>query len=81
MIDADTLRNRNQDQISCLHWLGQSDVIKASILARIRKCFGITNHAATPEAEAKAVLRMGSTLMPHHNVTRAEVFGQRGDNI
>jgi hypothetical protein len=52
---------------------------EARILARIRKCFAIANHAGTPETEAKAALRMGSKLMSQYNVTQAEAFEQSND--
>jgi hypothetical protein len=47
---------------------------EARILARIRKCLAVANHAGTPETEARAALRMGSKLMSQYNVTQAEAF-------
>jgi hypothetical protein len=61
------------------HPLTTNPPAEGRILARIRKCFAIANHANTPEAEAKAALRMGSKLMSQYNVTQAEAFEQSND--
>ncbi|KAK7927422.1 ankyrin repeat protein [Apiospora marii] len=45
-----------------------------AMMLRIKKCLDRGNHPNTPEAEAKAALRMASRLMGDYNVTQAEVL-------
>lgn len=47
--------------------------LDGSILLRMKKCLTRTNHPETPEAEAKAALRVASKLMKTYNVTTAEI--------
>lgn len=53
--------------------------VDEKILERIKKCFDRGNHTNTPEAEAKAALRMGAKLMSQYNVTQAELIERTDD--
>lgn len=53
--------------------------VDEKILERIKKCFDRGNHTNTPEAEAKAALRMGAKLMSQYNVTQAELIERSDD--
>lgn len=46
---------------------------ESEIISRIRKCLVRANHPNTPEAEAKAALRMSSRLMEQYNVRHADL--------
>jgi len=50
------------------------NTVESDIVLRIRKCLDRANHVNTPEAEAKAALRMSSRLMEQYNVGQADLI-------
>lgn len=54
--------------------ISANEPASSSIIGRIKKCLERASHPGTPEAEAKAALRMSSRLMAQFNVTHADVI-------
>ena len=50
------------------------NTVELDIILRIKKCLNRANHPNTPEAEAKAAVRMSSRLMEQHNVRQADLI-------
>lgn len=53
--------------------------VSDDITARIRKCLDRATHLTTPEAEAKAALRVAHKLMQRYSVQQADVYAEAVD--
>lgn len=53
--------------------------VSDDITARIRKCLDRATHPTTPEAEAKAALRVAHKLMQRYSVQQADVYAEAVD--